>query len=167
MNLRWTAVAVVLLVLGAACRAPRPPAPEPAQEQTDSGLGDTGLMYQVSAVCVVLNGRMTVVDTYSGVVPTIEGRSWSEAFPDSAKAASAPWYVNNEPIVFGGHRYVRYGLIRSFGTEQLVTAGRYRGVPVFAEPNAGVPPEVIYVPESEFCFFQPYQRAEAGAAVRG
>lgn len=96
---------------------------------------------------------------------------WKPTFPrgrtDSAQAALAPWYVHNEPIVVGGHRYVRYGLARSFGTEQLVRAGSYRGVPVFAEPSAGAPPEVVYVPESELCCFQPYHVAEAGAAVRG
>jgi len=171
MNRRWTdASAAILLAACAAaagCRAPRPAPPAPADAWETSGLPDFHAELQVSNLCVVQNGQILQVTVLRGST-TLDGRPWTEVFPASAYAATAPWYVNNEPIIFNGHRYVRYGMGRSFGPGGLVAAGSYRGVAVFAVPNTGLQrPEVVYVPVFEVCEFQAYQLAEAGAAVRG
>jgi hypothetical protein len=172
MNRRLANAGVTILLAvcagAAGCRAPRPapPAPAEAQEET-SGLPDFHAELQVSNLCVVQNGQILQVNVIRGST-TLDGRPWTEVFPASAYAATAPWYVNNEPIVFNGHRYVKYGMGRSFGPGDLVAAGTYLRVTVFAEPNADVRrPEVVYVPVFELCEFQAYQMAEAGAAVRG
>ncbi|HET7459673.1 MAG TPA: hypothetical protein VFJ82_00440 [Longimicrobium sp.] len=171
MNRRWTclggAVVLAACAASAGCRAPRAAPPAPAEAREVDMLPDPYLVYQVHNMCVVRNGQVTQLTLVSGAT-TVDGRPWSEAFPAADYAGSAPWFVNNEPIALGGHRYVRYGLPRTFGPDGLVPAGSYRGVAVFAEPHAGaLDLDVVYVPIHEMCEFQPYQIAEAGAAVRG
>jgi hypothetical protein len=69
--------------------------------------------------------------------------------PPNASAANERWYVNNDPISFDGHRYVKYGLPRQVRAEDwglLVRIGRAGRVPVYAERGVAKPQEVIYIP---------------------
>lgn len=69
------------------------------------------------------------------------------------------WFVRNEPITVGGRSYVKYGLPRVLGRDEVAWFAEHDGLAVAAE--AGVrEPEVIYVlVEPANCGFQPYQRA--------
>jgi hypothetical protein len=77
---------------------------------------------------------------------------------DNSYARGYSWYINNETITLNGKSYVKYGLPRILYTTDVVKAGSYKGVTVFAEPSKAVNPEVIYIPVRLDCEFQPYQR---------
>lgn len=88
----------------------------------------------------------------------IDGR-WTH--PDQSPyrhGRSRSWYVNNEPITVRGRGYVKYGLPRVLGLDEVVWFAEHDGLAVAAE--AGVPrPEVVYVlVDPAGCGFQPYQR---------
>jgi hypothetical protein len=123
-------------------------------------------------ICVVEGGALTEVEARynqnTGDTTTMDGRRFGEAYPTGAQyAASAPWYINNEPVTFNGRRYVKYGLPRVLGTTEITRAGELQGVPVFAETGGATPPEVIYVPVRPGCEFQPYQGELKTGGVRG
>lgn len=83
-----------------------------------------------------------------------------DAYPTGPQHADgAPWYVNNEPIEVGGARYVKYGLPRVVGVEEIARIAHYRQALVFAEVGlpAG-PPDVVYVAVRQGCEVQAYQR---------
>ena len=114
-------------------------------------------------VCVVQNGALsTVTGTYNPSTGDTTGLPTMEA-----NAQSATWFINNEPITFNGHRYVKYGLPRVLNVGDVNNIGTFEGVPVFAEPSAATPQEVIYVPVGSRCEFQPYQIERKAGAVRG
>ena len=115
-------------------------------------------------VCVVQNGALTsVTGTFDPTTNDTTGLPTAEA-----NAQSATWFINNEPITFNGHRYVKYGLPRVLNVGDVNNIGTYQGVPVFAEPSANAQnAEVIYVPVGSRCEFQPYQIERKAGAVRG
>ncbi|HKP74880.1 MAG TPA: hypothetical protein VJT67_05020, partial [Longimicrobiaceae bacterium] len=118
--------------------------------------------YDPIFVCVVRNGRLEEVPIQYSTArgdSTYRGQPLSVAFPtDSTFALNAAWYRNNEPIAFGGGRYLKYGLPRILGPTDVVPVGAFRGVTVFAEPSAPRPrPDVIYLPVQPGCEFQPYE----------
>jgi hypothetical protein len=114
-------------------------------------------------VCTVQNGQLSnVTATYNPTSGDTTGLPMAEA-----NASSATWYINNEPITFNGHRYVKYGLPRVLGTTDVSNVGTVNGVAAFAEPSAATPQEVIYVPVGSRCEFQPYQIERKAGAVRG
>ncbi|MBW3571943.1 MAG: hypothetical protein KY467_12640, partial [Gemmatimonadetes bacterium] len=82
-------------------------------------------------------------------------------------AAGATWYINNEPIMVNGRRYVRYGLPRVLGVNEVTRTAEYQGVPVFVEAGAQGTPEVLYIPVRPGCEFQPYQLEVKAGGVRG
>ncbi|HET7459674.1 MAG TPA: hypothetical protein VFJ82_00445 [Longimicrobium sp.] len=175
MKRAWTTVAALLVAASAGCRAatvaapapePLPAPPPPPARSTAPIIGDP------IPLCVVKGGRITII--YPGYVPssgdtTVNDRPWREAYPLTDEyLARAPWYVANEPIVLSGHRYVKYGLPRVLSPEDVVAVRTYRGVMVFAEPDADRDrPEVVYLPVHPSCEFQPYQISEDAGAVRG
>ncbi len=69
------------------------------------------------------------------------------------------WFRDNEPITVRGREYVKYGLPRVLGRDEVTWFAELDGLAVAAE--AGVTePEVIYLlVEPTNCGFQPYQRA--------
>ncbi|HEX8450535.1 MAG TPA: hypothetical protein VF647_00495 [Longimicrobium sp.] len=121
--------------------------------------------------CVVRDGRLAEVDAVydpQRADTLVDGRPVAMTYPADALpyASSAEWYINNEPIMMGNRRVVKYGLPRRLPARQLQPAGEYRGVPVFAE--AGVrAPDVYYVPVRPGCEFQPYENTANVGAVRG
>jgi hypothetical protein len=82
-------------------------------------------------------------------------------------AAGATWYINNEPITVNGRRYVRYGLPRVLGVNEVTRSADYMGVTVFSEAGAQGTPEVLYIPVRPGCEFQPYQLEVKAGGVRG
>ena len=68
------------------------------------------------------------------------------------------WYRDNEPITVGGREYVKYGLPRVLGLNEVEWFAELDGLAVAAEPGA-TEPEVVYVLiDPAECGFQPYQR---------
>ena len=136
---------------------PPPPMPEPMVPATIS-------------VCVVENGMLRNVEAqYASATgdTTVAGRPFGQAYPATAGyAAGAGWYIQGEPIMLDRRRYVKFGLPRVLGVNEVARMGEYQGVPVFAE--AGMTrPEVVYVAIRPGCEFQPYQTEVKSGAVRG
>jgi len=77
-------------------------------------------------------------------------------FPDGRSKA---WFIQNEPITVRGRSYVKYGLPRVLGRDEVAWFAELDGLAVAAE--AGIEePEVVYLlVEPANCGFQPYQRA--------
>ena len=61
-------------------------------------------------------------------------------------AGSSFWYQNNEVMIFEGADYRRSEDTFPVDCDQLLRAGVYRGVPVFAVLSASRPFEVLFVP---------------------
>ena len=76
-----------------------------------------------------------------------------------ADGRTRSWYRDNEPITVRGREYVKYGLPRVLGLNEVEWIAEHDGLAVAAEPGASAP-EVVYVlVEPASCGFQPYQRA--------
>ncbi len=122
-------------------------------------------------MCVVENGALReVTATYNTQRSdtTYQGRRFNEAFPaTTGYAGGATWYINTEPITINGRRYVKYGLPRVLGVNEVTRTADFQGVPVFAESGATSATEVIYVPVRPGCEFQPYQLDVKVGGVRG
>ena len=162
-------LAVVLGACGGAVReeagsavpamAPRPPNPRLAGSGRDI------------LVCVVRDGELQLVrvdyDTRTGDT-LVNGRPFAEVYPETVGyAGAAQWFVNNEPVVIDGRHYVKYGVPRLLGVQELTRVGEYRGVPVFVEKGADARADVKYVPVRRGCEFQPYDSHPNVGAVRG
>ncbi|HEY0026127.1 MAG TPA: hypothetical protein VGB24_24770 [Longimicrobium sp.] len=119
-------------------------------------------------VCVVENGMLRNVtvqyNTQTGDT-TMNGQRFAP--PMTGYAAGASWFINNEAVMVMGRRYVKYGLPRVLGVNEVTRVGEYQGVSVFAETGATGTPEVLYVPVRSGCEFQPYQTEIKAGAVRG
>jgi hypothetical protein len=138
--------------------APPPPPPPPPAMATIS-------------VCVVQNGMLANVQAQYDPASRdtmVDGRAFRMAHrADAAPYASgAAWYIQNEQITVGGRRFVKFGTPRVLSVNDVVRAGEYQGIPVFAEAGAARS-EVVYVPVRPGCEFQPYQTETKVGAVRG
>ena len=139
---------------------PPPPPPPPAPEVMPPPPPPPPAVVEraTTSVCVVQDGRLTTIQVMEGDSPPA-----GEGY-----AGSATWFINNEPVVFMGRRYVKYGLPRVLGTTDVHGVGTVNGVSVFAEHTANAEhPEVIYVPVRPGCEFQPYQYEVKAGGVRG
>jgi hypothetical protein len=130
-----------------------------------------GVVEDITA-CVVRNGRMEMTPAHFYPVngdTTVNGRPFRDVYPVTAEhAASADWYVNNEPVRLGHRRFVKYGLPRTLAPTDLIPAGSFRGVTLFTSVgNDPADPDVIYVPVNSWCEFQPYQGHRSSGEVRG
>jgi hypothetical protein len=118
-------------------------------------------------VCVVENGTLreitAVYNTQSGDT-TVNGQPIQSSV---GYAAGATWYINNEAITVNNRRYVRYGLPRVLGVNEVTRTADYMGVSVFSEAGAQGTPEVLYIPVRPGCEFQPYQLEVKAGGVRG
>lgn len=90
----------------------------------------------------------------------VNGR-WTH--PDQSPYADArtrPWFRDNEPITVRGRDYVKYGLPRVLGLNEVEWLAEFDGRAVVTGPGETAP-EVIYVLVSPAeCGFQPYQRRD-------
>jgi hypothetical protein len=125
---------------------------------------------QTIQICVVQDGNlMNVTGMYNPAAgdTTVNGQPFATAHPMGAQyAANAPWYINNEPLMFQGRRLVKYGLPRVLGVNEVTRVGEFMGVPIFAEAGQ-TRPDVVYVPVRPGCEFQPYQSEVKTGSVRG
>ena len=139
------------------------PAPDPPRE--------TIVTATTISVCVIENGMLRNVEAeYASATgdTTVAGRPFSEAYPATAPAyaAGAGWYIQGEPITLDRRRYVKFGLARVLGVDEVARVGEHQGVPVFAEAGT-TRPEVVYVAVRPGCEFQPYLSEVMSGAVRG
>jgi hypothetical protein len=143
---------------------PPPPMPEPMPPPPPPVVNP---MRDIQ-VCVVENGmlrNMTVqYNTQTGDT-MMNGQRFAPSM--TGYAAGASWFINNEPVMVMNRRYVKYGLPRVLGVNEVTRVGEYQGVSVFAETGATGTPEVLYVPVRAGCEFQPYQTEIKAGAVRG
>ncbi len=133
---------------------PPPPPPPPANPMREI------------RVCVVEGGALREA---TAMYNTQTGDTTWTGGPQSMTgyAAGAPWFINNEPVTVMGRRYVRYGLPRVLGINDVSRVADYQGIPVFAEAGMTGTPEVLYVPVRPGCEFQPYQLEVKAGGVRG
>jgi hypothetical protein len=133
---------------------PPPPPPPPVNPVRDI------------RVCVLEGGMLREVtaqyNTQTGDTTWTGG-----AMPMAGYAAGAAWFINGEAVTVMGRRYVRYGLPRVLGINEVTRVAEYQGVPVFAEAGTAGTPEVLYVPVRPGCEFQPYQLEVKAGGVRG
>ena len=117
--------------------------------------------------CIIENGVLKEIeidyDTKTGDYFVTTGgtnKLFDEAYPSSAAhyAAGATWYINNEPIVLDGKKYVKYGLPRVLGVNEIAKHTDYKQVGVYVEAGSTGTPEIIYLPVRTGCEFQPYQK---------
>jgi hypothetical protein len=93
------------------------------------------------------------------------GRPFRE--DSTGSVGTRPWYVNNEPIVWEGRRYTKYGPPRVLLSDSLRRAGEHQGVVFFVEANTTGTPGVIYVPTRPGCEFHLYQWDLTSGGIRG
>ena len=146
---------------------PPPPAPPEVLPPPPPPVAPTTQDIQV---CVLQDGNLTnVTATYNTTAgdTTVNGQPFATAFPTGGQyAANASWYINNEPVMFQNRRFVKYGLPRVLGVNEVTRVGEFQGVPVFAETGQ-TRPEVVYVLVRPGCEFQPYQVETKTGSVRG
>lgn len=175
-NLNLHARAGLSLLLGTARPAvimvpPPPPAAEMLPPPPPPPPAPALPIVNTIDVCVIENGAPRNVQaqyiSQSGDT-TIAGRPFGQVYPATAPhyAAGAPWFIQNDQITVQGRRFVRFGLPRILGVNEVTRIAEHQGVPVFAETGAARP-EVIYVPVRPGCEFQPYQTEVKSGAVRG
>jgi hypothetical protein len=164
----------LLAVLLASCSRPAmalPASPPPSNEATAPQAAPADTL----SICVILDGQIREVS--ATVRPAtgdtlIGDRPYRELHPASSPpyAAGESWFVGMEPISAGKGRYsrkVRYGLPRVLRPSDLQRYGEYMGIPTFVESGSTGFPEVVYLPVSPGCVFQPYQSSFNGSEVRG
>jgi opacity protein-like surface antigen len=176
-NLNLHARAGLSLLLGGRRPAPLPvppPPPPPAFVQPPAlppPPPPPAPMPTTINVCVVENGALRNVQAqYSSATgdTTVAGRPFGQAYPATAPsyAAGATWFIQGDQITVGGRRFVKFGLPRVVGVNELARSGEYQGVPVFAETGMARP-DVVYVAVRPGCEFQPYQTEAKAGGVRG
>lgn len=151
-----------VLALAALAGAPQPPSvqePVYAPERIREGCGyvaGTDHMFPIE-VGLFYDGDLPFADQFGQSV-RVNGR-WTH--PERSPYTRAPmtaWYRDNLPITVGGREYVKYGLPRVLGLEEVEWIDELDGLAVAAEAG-NAEPEVIYVlVQPAECGFQPYQR---------
>lgn len=90
----------------------------------------------------------------------IDGRWTHPAQTPYPEGRSRGWYRTNEPITVGGRNYVKYGLPRVLGRDEVVWFAEHDGLAVAAEEGQTEPEVVYLLVEPANCGFQPYQRQD-------
>ena len=70
------------------------------------------------------------------------------------------WFRNSDPIMVDGRRYVKYGLPRVLGRDEVEWFAEHDGLAVAAEAGLTDPGVVYVLVEPANCGFQPYQRED-------
>ena len=153
-------------------RAPEPVAPPvaPPAPQTPPAQAPEPAAPRIEEiqVCVISNGAVVRVPAQRNLATgdtIVAGQPFTAALPSAESAAAAPWFLADEPVVFGGRRFVKFGLPRVLDAGQVTRAGEFRGVGVFVAPGERV--DVVYLPTGAGCEFQPYELEAKVGAVRG
>ena len=115
--------------------------------------------------CVYFRGSHALRSMYgksdgADSVLMVEGREAAPADVNATEASDRPWYLEGRSVRVEGREYVKYGLPRVLGFNEVVFFSEYDGVAFAAEPGVE-DPEVIYaLVRSVGCEFQPYQRED-------
>jgi hypothetical protein len=138
--------------------APPPPAPAPAPAARPTTVP--------LPVCVVAGeGLTTVAATYDPATrdTVVGGQPFAARFPATppAYAAGASWFISSDSMRFNDVTYVKFGVVREVGADQLRRVGEVMGTNVFIESSPAAPRTVVYVPTRPGCEFQPYTAREA------
>jgi len=80
--------------------------------------------------------------------------------PGHAGAAGLSWYIDAEPLRFGGKRYTKYGLPRVLGAGEVELVGNWRGGFLYAEAGYDGREVLYLLTNLAGCEFQPYQLEE-------
>lgn len=110
------------------------------------------------------DGDAPFVDRNGYAYFTREGWSSISGTPFTG-AEGRNWFSDSEPLVINGASYVKYGLPRILGPDEVTWLAEHDEVGVFAEANRGDTPEVIYALVAPDCSFQPYQRRQASPSA--
>ena len=147
-----------------------PPPPPPVVPEVVPPPPPPVVEAQTIQVCVVQDGNLTTVSAQYNPTAgdtTVNGQPFATAHPTGAQyAANATWFINNEPVTFQNRRFVKYGLPRVLGVNEVTRVGEFQGVSLFAETGQ-TRPDVVYVPVRPGCEFQPYQVEQKTGSVRG
>lgn len=122
-------------------------------------------LYKISE-CIVSNGQLKQIEIdynpangeRSLMVNGVRKEFYSvypKNGPDYAEGQT--WFINSETVVLKTRNYVKYGLPRVLGVNEIVKTDVYKGVGVYTEAGLAGPAEVIYIPVRQGCEFQPYQ----------
>lgn len=113
-------------------------------------------------MCLVRDGRLQEIpiryNSRTADTLTVDSLPISQVAPLTGDYASvAGWYVENESVIFRGNRYVKYGLPRVLGINEVTKVGEYQHVGVYAEAgDTASVASVFYMPSRPGCEFQPY-----------
>jgi hypothetical protein len=115
--------------------------------------------------CVISNGVLKVIEvdydpaTGNKTVMVNNVKTPFEKAYDNKKdyAEGTTWFMNNEEVKLGAQTYVKYGLPRVLGVNEIQKSSTYQGVNVYVEAGFTGVAEVIYIPVRRGCEFQPYQ----------
>jgi hypothetical protein len=87
------------------------------------------------------------------------GKSWGRITDTPFTGAEGrDWFTDSRELAINGAAYVKYGLPRILGADEVTWLTEHEEVGVFAEPDTGATPDVIYVLVAPDCSFQPYRR---------
>lgn len=113
---------------------------------------ENGVLKEIEYDYNTTTGAKTV--TVNGVLKNID-----EVYPETGQgyAAGTPWYAKSEPIIINGARYVKWGLPRVQGTDELQPHTTYNGAVVCTEKGTTGIPGAVYVAIRRDCEFQPYE----------
>ncbi|HYD24362.1 MAG TPA: YbjN domain-containing protein [Croceibacterium sp.] len=74
-------------------------------------------------------------------------------------ARSLPWYINNDTVSVRGTSYVKYGLPRVLGPNEVEQYGSYKGGFFYGEAGADSREVLYLLTDLAGCEFQPYQES--------
>jgi hypothetical protein len=119
--------------------------------------------------CVRRDGGLVRVRGVLGAAgdTLVDGRPLRDAHPDTAGSAPGRAWFPGGTLRLGDAGYLAFGLSRALAPGDAVRVGTWDGVEVYAAPDAGAQPEVVYVPVRPGCEFQPFRRADEVRRVRG
>lgn len=170
----WTGriVGGVRVKLGMAAPAARTLVPPPLRVDTLPERRETFPVTppaREAAACVRRDGALVrVMGTEDARGDTlVDGRPLRAVHPDTAGTATGKAWLSGGTVRLGGTDYVTFGLPRVLQPGDAVRVGAWDGVDLYAAPDAGATPDVVYVPVRPGCEFQPFQRTEAVLRVRG
>ncbi len=139
-------------------KAPAPPPakpPVPALRKVSVCYVHKGKLVEAKADYDSATGKATF--EHEGKTVTVEYATYQGVHVGGPYAKEQPWYKDSKEVRLLGKRYVKYGLPRVLGVNEVTSAGAYKGVTFFKEPGAPKAPEILYAPVQMFCEFQPYQ----------
>ncbi|HEX8829777.1 MAG TPA: hypothetical protein VF705_01340, partial [Longimicrobium sp.] len=77
--------------------------------------------------------------------------------PAEPYAARTGWYARHEPVALRGRYFLKYGLPRFLGADEVTRIGSVNGVGVYAEAGMAEEPGYVYIVVGPGGSFQPYQ----------